>query len=595
MKRQEYPNPQFERKDWINLNGEWEFEIDNEKAGFNRELLFNPLNGKIEVPFCPESKLSGIAHTDFIYACWYRKRFALNEKQLSQRITLNFGAVDYSAKVYVNGKYAGEHRGGYTPFGFDISAYVQAGENEIVAYVEDDINANAPSGKQSPRKKSFGCFYTRTTGVWQTVYLEFTPKSYIKSVKYYPDIMDCSVDIEAVIEGNGTLTANVFYKGKSVGTASVELNHKKRFTVKLNEKHLWEIEKGKLYDVELIFGKDKVYSYFGLREVGYDGLKFLVNGKPVFQRFVLDQGYNPYGVYTAGDAGDFARDIKLATDLGFNGARLHQKVFEPGYLYECDKAGFMVWGEMASWGIKYYNLDALGVFVNEWQEVLERDFNHPCIVTWCPLNEACEDLQRPELIRDKRFCEALYDFTKTMDPTRPCVDTSGGYHGGRTDVYDVHCYREISDLQACLDALVKGEMVFWKAFAPEECDEAVKYLGQPVSVSEYGGKAFSGGTVAGGTPCAAGETICVDKTEAWGYCVLNGEKEFVEDFMKLTEALLNCSKLSGFCYTQLYDVEQEQNGLYTFDRKPKLSPASVEKIKNCIQGIFNKTKTILRS
>ena len=586
MRRSEYPNPQFKRENFQFLHGEWDFEIDNNFSGFKRDLVHSKLSAKIEVPFSPESVLSGVGHRNFIKACWYKKRFTITNDAGLPRTTLNFGAVDYECKVFLNGKYVGRHAGGYTPFSFDITKKLKEGENELTVYVEDNINANVPSGKQSPKEESFGCFYSRTTGIWQPVYLEFTAREYIKSVRYFPNINKPSVDIEAIVERGGLFTAEVYYRGKLMGKVSKEIRHKGTLTVELKEKHLWEIGKGELYDVVLTYGEDKVFSYFGLREVGFDGLKFTVNSKQVFQKLVLDQGYYPEGIYTPESEEEYVRDIENAMALGFNGARLHQKVFEPLYLYHCDRLGFMVWGEMPSWGIDFTDLEAAGNFLNEWREAVERDFNHPSIVTWSPLNEAWESLDDEKRVRDKRFCEVVYDFTKTLDDTRPCVDTSGGYHNGKTDIFDVHYYRGGDELKACLSALEKGEMLFSKALAP---NESVRYQNQPVMVSEYGGKAFLTDAVCRKNVCtvgqsvsAAGETACVEKTEAWGYAVMDDEKSFVDDFIAQTQAMLSCKALTGFCYTQLYDIEQEQNGLYTYERKLKLSNESVKKIRECL-------------
>lgn len=578
MNRAEYPDPQFERKNWECLNGAWEFEIDNAKNGFERGLLHNPLAGVIQVPFCPESVLSGIGHTDFIYACWYRKYFHITQEQIENRITLRFGAVDYSAKVYINGQYAGMHNGGYTPFAFDITEYVKSGNNEVVVYVEDDITANVPSGKQSFRE-SHGCFYTRVTGIWQSVWLEFTPKHYIKAIKYFPNIKNSSVDIEATVEGAGALSVRVFYHGKPVGENRTECSYKKRLTVFLDDLHLWEPGKGELYDVEICFEEDTISSYFGMREIACVGKQVTINGMPVFQKLVLDQGYYDDGIYTAKDVSEFARDIKIATDLGFNGARLHQKVFEPRFLYECDKAGYIVWGEMASWGVKCFDLAALGNFINEWHEVIERDFNRPSIITWCPLNEMWENSRHPELVGDLRFGKMVYLFTKEVDPTRPCIDASGGYHGVETDIFDVHCYQDASKLRSCLDALRRNEMNFGNVFSPN--DGTKSYTGQPVHVSEYGGRTFS--RAADDTVNAAGEVEHVENTTAWGYLTLNGETQFVDDFIELTDVLLDCPEICGFCYTQLYDVEQEQNGLYTYKREPKIGLTSAKRILQCIK------------
>lgn len=558
MLRAEYPRPQLKRKDYTILNGKWDFTIPAREGAA-------AVVAQIEVPFCPESRLGGVEHTDFITECEYARKVTLRKPE--GRLWLNFGAVDYEASVYVNGKLAGRHRGGYTPFGFDIAPLVEAGENEIRVKVRDDVREGFPSGKQSAKRESFGCFYTRTTGIWQTVWLEETPLDYIRTVRYFPDVNACAVTVELDVEGEQNAKVEVFYGGRPVGCAEGPAKGRTRFTINLSEKHLWECGNGLLYDVTVRYGADEVASYFGLREVRYEGRRFLLNGECVFQRLVLDQGYYPDGVYTAPDEQSLVADIKLAMKLGFNGARLHQKVFEPLYLYHCDRLGFLVWGEFPSWGVEYDDLAALGDVIGEWAQEIERDFNHPCIVTWCPLNETWEKLSDERRIRDPRFIEAVYAATKRIDPTRPCVDVSGGYHGAQTDVYDFHCYHDPERLKAHLKALTeRDELVMDKTYAPDWTGEKLRYGGEPVNASEYGGATIDCGG------------------DGWGYRAMPAS-EFVSDYEKLTKALLACEKLSGFCYTQLYDIEQEKNGLLTYGRQSKLSPAEEAKIASINRGL----------
>lgn len=559
MYRSEYPQPQFQRDEFTVLNGQWHFSVPDLKnvKGFE---------STIEVPFCPESKLSGIGYTDFISEGEYRRTFTVDYLREGERLVLNFGAVDYAAHVYVNGQKVGQHRGGFTPFGFDIAPYVTIGENEITVKVYDDVTDNLPSGKQSAKRNSYGCFYTRVTGIWQTVWLERTPADYVRTVKFFPDIHNCSVRAELDVEGERDAEITVFYNGRKVGSATGKAEGKTEFNIELSEKHLWEPGYGRLYDVEIRYGDDKVKSYFGLREVRFSGMKFMVNDSSVFQRFVLDQGYYPDGLYTAPSDQAFIDDITSAIKLGYNGVRLHQKVFEPRYLYHCDRMGFMAWGEFPSWGVKYDNLSALGDFVGEWVMAVERDFNHPCIITWCPLNETWCDLEDNRKLRDVRFVDSIYEVTKNVDPTRPCVDVSGGFHGHKTDLYDFHDYKDADALQTHLDALMqRDELIMDLLYAPKNNgDEAsLRYAsGLPSNISEYGGVAFG-------------------DNSGWGYHSIESEEEFVANYIKLTEKILKCPKLSGFCYTQLYDIEQEQNGLLTYDRKPKLSAASVMRIAAC--------------
>ena len=317
MYRNEHPNPQFERNSFRCLNGQWEY-------GKGKKETIGKLTDKIEVPFCPESKLSGIGDKSFITDCVYSRKFEVEKSELGGRLVLHFGAVDYEAEVYINGKFAVRHTGGFTAFEADIAPLATVGENTVTVYVHDDVRENIPSGKQSKKDGSYGCFYTRSTGIWQTVWLEKTPINYIRSVKFYPQPDSGSVKAEVSTEGCGEVSVKAFFGGKPVGEASGAVEYRRTFEIKLSDIHLWEVGKGNLYDVEISFGEDKVKSYFGLRSAAYEGRKFLLNGKSVFQRLVLDQGYYEDGIYTAKDARQFKEDIALSQSLGFNGARLHQ-------------------------------------------------------------------------------------------------------------------------------------------------------------------------------------------------------------------------------------------------------------------------------
>ena len=412
MYRAEHPNPQFERDNYECLNGPWDFCYG--KVGGKENCA---LDLKIEVPFCPESEMSGIHNTDFITDCVYSREIDVKQSDLDGRLVLHFGAVDYKAEVYVNGVKAGEHEGGYTAFEIEITAFVKVGKNRITVAVHDDINENVPSGKQSRKSQSFGCFYTRATGIWQTVWLERTPKAYIKQVKFYPNIADVTVKVELITEGNAPTEINVYCGGKQVGKATGDGYYRHEYVIQLTEKHLWSIGCGEIYDVFIKFGEDEVKSYFGLRSVEYKNGQFLLNGKSVFQRLVLDQGYYPTSVYTATSVEDIRFDILSAWKLGFNGLRLHQKVFDQRYLYECDRLGVMVWGEYASWGVRYEDLNALGTFIAEWTETVEQHFNHPSIVTWCPLNEAWNNLGNVYYHQKKN--DAAVDAYKKARTLRP--------------------------------------------------------------------------------------------------------------------------------------------------------------------------------
>ncbi|WP_056950880.1 glycoside hydrolase family 2 protein [Lacticaseibacillus nasuensis] len=555
--RPEFPEPQFQRDHWQNLNGQWDFLIDDGDSGLDRHFeTTGDFDQQITVPFCPESELSGIHHLDFMPAVWYRRTVTVSAAELAGVVRLHFGAVDYETHVFVNGEAVGTHRGGYSSFAFDIQAHLHEGANTLVVCARDDLRSGKqPNGKQSHLYYSHDCDYTRTTGIWQTVWLEFLPQTHVQSVKFFPNVARTSVAVQLQTVGAGDVTIAISYQGQPCGQATVaSTGQLATVEIPLSEQHLWELGHGRLYDVTLTIGDDVVHSYFGLREVRLEGYKFMLNDRSVFQRLVLDQGFYPTGIYTAPSDADFVRDIELAKAAGFNGARLHQKPVEARYLYHCDQAGYMVWGEMASWGIDGSRPEAIYHFLPEWQELVARDINHPAIVTWCPFNETWDVDGRPQL---KEIWATTYHVTKATDPTRPCVDTSGNYHAV-TDIYDIHNYeQDPAKFAEEFDGAQQPNHEFW-----DEHDARQQYqAGQPINVSEYGGIKWAPS----------------EETAGWGYG--DGPKteaEFMARYAGLTKVLLANPHLSGFCYTQLYDVEQERNGLYYYDRSAKFDMGEIK-------------------
>lgn len=562
MFRPEHPNPQFLREKWINLNGEWEFEFDFGLSGCDRKFFERTsLDKKINVPFCPESKLSGIEYKDFLNGVWYLKRFEV-PNDWNGRVWLHFGASDYYSHVYVNTLPVGTHTGGYTPFKFDITEFLIPGENIITLYAEDDNRSGKqPKGKQANKFYSSGCDYTRTTGIWQTVWLEHTPQNYIKDFRFYPDPDNCKLAFSANTEGCGIITVKASYEGRTVGECEMYSSGTAKGEIGLSEKQLWEPGFGRLYDVEISFGEDIVKSYFGLRSIRIDGKRVLINGKSVFQRLVLDQGFYPDGIYTAPTDDDLKNDILFSMALGFNGARLHEKVFEPRFLYHCDKLGYLVWGEYPNWGIDYSNPEMLGIYLSQWHEAVMRDFNHPSIIGWCPFNETWNYNNKSQW---DMLLSSIYDMTKSWDETRPCIDTSGNYHV-KTDIYDVHDYTQNP---AEMREHFNDGKVFEGANPSVPARQSYfdkKFFGKPLFVSEFGGIRWD----------------CGIETPGWGYGEMpKSEAEFIERYKGLADALLDNENMFGFCYTQLYDIEQEINGLYTYSRKPKFDTEIFRKINS---------------
>ena len=558
--RPEFPRPQFDRGDaaWLNLNGPWEYQTDRGQTGEQRGFQNGaPFSETITVPFCRESELSGIGDVDFCDSVWYRKTLILPEGWAGKRVLFHIGACDYYTKVWVNGQYMGDHTGGYVAFSFDITKALKEGENTLTVGVWDHLrNETQPGGKQSPRYESFGCFYTRTTGIWQTTWLECVPTDYIASTKYYPNLELKKLVIEALtVGGEGmTLTAKASYDGKPMGVGTTTVHGGKAVVeVELDELHLWEVGNGRLYDLTLTMGEDTVDSYFGMRKIECRDGFFYLNGKCVFQRLVLDQGFYPDGIYTASTLSELEADIDRSLAMGFNGARLHQKVFEPLFLSLCDKKGYIVWGEHGNWGQDSARESVFQNFLPEWCEILARDFNHPAIIGWCPLNET-QNNQLP------LFVKLLATVTRQYDTTRMYIDASGWTHTeGLTDIMDLHDYEQNPETFAAkLAPLAEGGTynVHWWG-GPNDAMHT-----HPTFVSEYGGIRWAPQEAAG-----------------WGYGQApQSAEEFISRFKGLTEAILFHPKMGALCYTQLTDVEQEVNGLYTYHRVPKFDPAIMHAI-----------------
>ena len=559
--RSEHPKPQFRRDNWMNLNGTWAFQIDQGRSGEARKLYAADvqLEREITVPFCPESDLSGIGYKDFMYGVWYQKKVTLTDAQCAGKVFLHFGAVDYEAVVYINGKKAGGHKGGYVSFKVDVTEFVVPGENVItVNAIDDTRNPMYPSGKQSDYFYSNGCVYTRTTGIWQTVWLEFAPKAYISSVHYETNAQEGLLLLTAQVVGTGTFRGEAFYEGKPMGAVSMEnACGEVKLALKVDEIHLWEPGFGRLYDLELTFGEDMVHSYFGLRSLQLDGVKFRINGKSVFQRLILDQGFYPDGIYTAPTDAALEQDIDMCMALGFNGARLHEKVFEERFLYHCDRKGYRVWGEYPNWGLNHADPVDMYAIMPEWLEELERDRNHPSIIGWCPFNETWDVNGHPQY---KVLVGGIYRITKAVDPSRPCIDTSGNFHE-ETDIFDFHDYdQDPVTFKANYDRLMTEGVLFDRLSADDLNRNAARqfYTAGPVFCSEYGGIHW------------ASEKSDESRMNSWGYGEdVEGMEGFKTRFKGLTDAQLDNDRMMGLCYTQLTAVEQEENGLYTYDRKLK--------------------------
>ena len=569
--RPEYPRPDFQREKWLPLNGEWDFSFD--------EPIFDQ---KILVPFACETKLSGIHDTSFHNAVWYRRSFSLPEPMHDRQILLHFGAVDYTCRLWVNDQFIREHTGGQCGFSADITDALNAsGENVIVLEARDDpADLEMPRGKQYWKPESESIFYTRTTGIWQSVWLEAVSPMHLCSCRITPLFDERSVRFSYALSAapqHVTLTVEITFRGKTAGAVSVtptsargafdwQIDQSALSAWNYQEDLVWTPEQPNLFDVTFRILEhgcevDAVQSYFGMRKVSIQNGQFLLNNRPYYQKLVLDQGYWPESLLTAPSDEAFIRDIELTKAMGFNGVRKHQKVEDPRYLYHADRMGLLVWGEI---GAAYlYSEQYADRIYREWLDVLRRDYNHPCIVVWTPLNESWGVQEIETDPRQQAHSEAMVAITKSMDTTRLVVDNDGWEHTNG-DLLTIHDYSPSGEmLRAHL-----GSMDTILALRPAQRALFVgrhAYAGQPILLSEFGGVKFVPGTEA---------------QHSWGYCEADSCAAFAGKLRELFDAVRACPLVDGYCYTQLTDVETEQNGLLTYDRTPKLPLETICAILN---------------
>jgi beta-galactosidase/beta-glucuronidase len=582
--RPEYPRPQFARAEWLCLNGEWQFEIDQGDSGLERGLCDRPLAGRILVPFCPESSLSGVENTDFLNAVWYRRQATLPPEWAGMTALLHFQAVDYDATVWVNGVEVGRHRGGSTPFTCNLEGLARAGEQiTIVVRARDGHSSPQPRGKQSVAYHNSGCLYTRTTGIWQTVWLEAVPAMHLGRPRLTPDLAQGVIHLLLPVRGGrrGAVLRAVLRDSdgevvRAEAPLGLDFTPALELAIPPARQRLWQPADPFLYDLDISLiepdggSGDHLRSYAGLRSLTCAGSAILLNGKPLFQRLVLDQGYYPDGLLTAPSDAALEADIRLSQAAGFNGARLHQKVFEERFLYHADRLGYLVWGEFPDWGCGGYGAlpehqQPGATYITQWLEALERDYSHPSIVGWCPLNETWQ-LLTDRISQLDDVTRGLFLATKALDGTRPVLDASGYSHRvPEADVYDSHLYeQDVARFAALVDPLRQAQPFVNRI---EQGEISLPYRGQPYMVSEFGGIWWN--------PEAR------PQDDSWGY---GSRPQTITDFYRrfggLCQTLLDNPRMFGYCYTQLTDVFQEQNGIYHFDRRPKFD---LERLR-AIQG-----------
>lgn len=585
MYRTEYPQPQFQRENWTNLNGSWDFDFDDQNQGVRDQWYQQEkLTQKIEVPFAYQTELSGIDDQSEHSVVWYQRHFQIDQSTNEVTI-LHFGAVDFKADIWIDGQHVGTHSGGHTSFSFDITNFVKDGTDHVMTVRADDPvrDEELTRGKQNWTGESTGIWYTNTTGIWQTVWLEKKPVTNLASVKYVTDIdkgiVEISGEIDNFVSGTG-VTANIkfgdelltkvtIYPEDSAFEWSINIlgNHIFRMGYH-NEGWLWTPEHPNLFTVDFETTApnavtDKVSSYFGMRKIHTaNGMAYL-NNRPYYQKLVLNQGYWPEGLLTAPSDEAFQKDISLAKEMGFNGARIHQKVEDPRYLYWADKMGFICWGECAAAPV--FTRKAETTLYKEWLEIIERDYNHPSIVTWVPINESWGVPQVHIDRQQQHFTQAMYHLIHSLDTTR-LVQSNDGWAQTETDICAVHNYahgakddKETYDYyQETLhswESIIRNPPV-WDIFA-----EGFTYQGQPILLTEFGGIGYNK----------------QDADKGWGYTGAKSDEEFISEYQRIMKAVSQSHSLNGIVYTQLTDTEQEVNGLLTVDRQPKVDPEVIKK------------------
>ena len=571
--RNEYPRPDFVRDNWMSLNGPWKFAFDDDKVGHKQKwFLGKDFDKDINVPFAFQTILSGINDPSFHDDMWYQKNIKVPDTMKGKRVLLNFEAVDYFCEVYVNGQFVGTHTGGQTGFSLDISKYL-TWEQEIVTVFCHDPSEDEylPRGKQYWKEKPESIWYNRTSGIWQSVWLSAVETDYVKSVKITPLYDDGKVEIALEVT-NVAILPTLVIAGEKVAVDFVKNddNHlvaryqvfKKQQDIEMKS---WCPDNPYLFDLVINYGLDQVKTYFGMRKISAKDGHIYLNNRRYYLKLALDQGYFKEGLLTPPTTEILKDDILIAKRLGFNGARKHQKVEDKYYLYYADQLGFLVWGEMAS-SIKFSELSAERD-MNEWKQVLPRDYNHPCIIAWVPLNESWGV---PEIRTDKQQQQHaldLYNYIKRYDPTR-LVISNDGWELTTTDICAIHNYRhgalddevtrkkfrhDLSSKEAILASTPADKPIYADGY---------RHQGEPIMLTEFGGI-----------------SLVVDG-EGWGYTSVHNAQTLIEEYGRILDDIANSSVLAGYCYTQLYDVEVEVNGLLTYERKPKVDPKIIKELND---------------
>ena len=568
-----YPRKLLQRENWTSLNGEWQFSFDDQLE-YSDPKEVKSWSLKIKVPFAPESKASGIGDTGFHPRCWYQREFQVQKSD--NRVLLHFGAVDYQAKVWLNGFFIGRHEGGHTPFSFDITESLDASGTQVLTVCADDDphDLSKPRGKQDWQLEPHSIWYPRTTGIWQTVWFEEVSITHIRRIRCSPLLERWEIGCEIFISGpcpkGLKLVARLHHEDKILADDRYEvISQEVHRRIALSDpgiddfrnELLWSPEKPTLIGIELelwLDGRclDRVQSYTALRSVSVNRGRFLLNGRPYQQRLILDQGYWPDTLMTPPSSEALRKDIELVKAAGFNGVRKHQKIEDPEFLYWADVLGLMVWGEMPSaYRFTHTSVERL---MKEWMEVIDRDMNHPCVVVWVPFNESWGVPDLADKVAHQNCVQAMYHLTKTLDPTRPCIGNDG-WESTATDILGIHDYddqperlRKKYPVDRSLSDIITRA---WPGGRVLTVD-GYSHADHPVMLTEFGGIAF---------------VECDNSDAAWGYSLCDSAEDFSRRYEMLLAAVHRIELFCGFCYTQFTDTFQEANGLFRADRTPKFS------------------------
>ena len=592
--RAEHPRPDFVRDTFLNLNGVWQFAFDDEDKGV-REGWMKPgtkLPLEILVPFAYQTKASGLGPTDEIHpVIWYRRSFTVPAEMQGRRILIRFGAVDFECAVYVNGQQVGTHKGGYTPFALDVTDALVEGENDLCLRVKDDPDCTQPRGKQYWDRGLMGCWYTPVSGIWQTVYMEAVGEYGMKFIHVTPDYDRHMFTAEIALDKRPqeTLELELVYsfEGKVKRTVKVSVDDRSvRVPVDMIVKgdldpiKVWAPGNPNLYDLTVTLLKggkvvDKVDTYFGMRKIERRDGRIYLNNSPLYQKLILDQGYWPESNITPPSDEAIKLDLQYTLDFGYNGARKHQKLEDPRYYYWADKMGVLVWGELPS---PYdYTEETVRNLADTMLEFIERDFNHPSIITWVPLNESWGVRQIYSDKRQQAAGRMLYHLTKAADGTRLC-SANDGWEQVTTDICGLHDYADTKEMIANHFADREEVELHGCDWRPCYCDSEIPTGKEAFLVTEYGGIAFQNIGIQGE----------MGGMQTWGYHgKVTDEEAFFERFKGVTDGVREIPYCQGYCYTQLTDVMQEINGLLSPERKPKMDVARVREINQTAPGRTN--------